>query len=216
MSTEDERKAIKAVMNCVRSPTIVDLGARLGEEEFWLREACSEEAHYVMCEADLRNCQVILDRGINRTRRLIVGAIAGYTGSIEFHGSIVDGNTRGSGSIRKPTLHHEIFPSVEFPASLKTLVPCYTLDHIFSREWLSKIDLLWVDIQGAERDMIAGGSRALMHTRYLFIETEDRELYEGMALKSDLMLALPGWTLLHDFGYNCLLINENFKEARPR
>lgn len=216
MPTEREMKSVAAVLRPLRSPCIVDLGARAGEEEDWIRQACSEKAHYVMVEPDIRNCQLILDRGIHRTRRLILGAVADRDGSTEFHGSVTDGNSRGSGSIYEPTKHLILFPRVEFPADLHTIVPCYTLDTIFEREWLSRIDLLWVDIQGAERDMIAGGHKALSHTRYLFMETEDRELYKGMALKPELLSLLAGWTLIEDFGCNCLLRNENCTEAPPR
>ena len=92
------------------------------------------------------------------------------------------------------------------------MVETLTLDSIFGQERLKKIDLLWVDIQGAERNMIAGGQKALSHTRYVFMEAETVELYEGEALKADLIAALPGWTLLADFGSNILLRNENFAE----
>jgi 2-O-methyltransferase len=188
----------------------------MGEEEDWIRECFSETVHYVMVEPDIRNCQMILDRGVHRTRRLLIGAVTEKTGEVEFRGSVVDGNTRASGSIRKPTGHIDVFPRVEFPEALHTKVPGFSLDWIFFREWLSKIDLLWVDVQGAEKDMILGGTKALSHTRYLFIETEDRELYEGMALKGELLRLLKDWKLVRDFGYNCFFENPNFTEAAPR
>jgi FkbM family methyltransferase len=216
MATSQEIKEVSDVLASLRSPCIVELGARVGEDEEWLRMACRESVHYVMVEPDVRNCQVILDKATDRTRRLIIGAVADHDGSIEFYGSVEDLNTRGSGSIRKPTNHIIIFPRVEFPRELHTFVPCYTLDTIFEREWLSKIDLLWVDVQGAERDMIAGGRKALSHTRFLFMETEDREVYEGMALKPELIAMLSGWTIIGDFGYNCFFRNDNFKEMQPR
>jgi len=90
------------------------------------------------------------------------------------------------------------------------------LDSIFESEWLTKIDLLWVDIQGAENLMIAGGKTALSHTRYLFMEVENVELYEGEALKTDLVALLPGWTVLQEFEYNVLMVNGGFSERGPR
>jgi FkbM family methyltransferase len=47
-----------------------------------------------------------------------------------------------------------------------------TLDSVARETQLDRIDLLWVDIQGAERDMIAGGRHALSRTRYMMIEAE--------------------------------------------
>jgi FkbM family methyltransferase len=216
MATDSEIAAVRYHTQPLRSPTVVELGARIGEDENWIRASFSEDVHYVMVEPDLRNCQMILDKGVHRTRRLLIGAVSDHCGTVDFHGSVVDGNTRGSGSIRKPTKHLEIFPAVEFPLHLSTRVPSHSLDCIFEREWLSKISLLYVDIQGAERDMILGGQKALSHTQYLFLETEDRELYEGMAVKSELMGMLEGWELIRDFGYNCLLKNLHFTEMGPR
>ena len=210
MATDPEMAAVKALSVKCENPCVVELGARMGEDEPWIRSCFGQVVHYVMIEPEIRNCQVILDKGLNANRRLIVGAVAEKNGTTEFFGSIEGYNTCGSGSIRRPTAHKDIFPSVEFPEYLHTKVPCYSLDFIFDREWLSKIDLLWVDIQGAEKDMILGGTKALSHTRYLFMETEDRELYEGMATKPDLLKMLAGWELVEDFGYNCLLKNPNF------
>ncbi len=77
-----------------------------------------------------------------------------------------------------------------------------------------KIDLLWTDIQGAERDMIAGGQGALAHTRYLMMEVEAGELYEGQALRDELITILSGWKIFADMGQNMLFCNPNMIEGR--
>jgi FkbM family methyltransferase len=214
MATAEEKQAVCDIMAQALSPCVVELGAHLGEEEPWIRAACRDEVRYVMVEADRENHQEILTGGISPVRRVIHGAIADHIGSIEFYGSVEDGTgVRGSGSIRLPKLHPQLFRRIKFPEDLRQTVPCFTLDSIFDCESLSKIDLLWVDIQGAERDMIQGGAKALAHTHYLFIEVEDRELYEGMALKSELVAMLTGWSLIGDFDYNYLLRNDRFSLA---
>lgn len=215
---DDEYMAVRKVCSPLRQPVIVELGARTGEDEDALRRAFREPCKYVMVEADMQNCQAIMDHShssqmsgayLTINRRLILGAVAGHNGLVTFHGSKSADDARTSGSIRRPTGHLRFFPEIEFPDELKTVVPCYTLDEIFRRELLEKIDLLWVDIQGAERDMIAGGAAALARTRYLFIEAEETELYEGEALKPELIAMLPGWNVLQDFGYNLLMRNDN-------
>jgi 2-O-methyltransferase len=216
MATREEMEAVRKACWNLRDPCVVELGARTSEDEDWIRASFEEEVHYVMVEPDIRNCQLILDKGVHRTRRLLIGAVAEKDGNVEFHGSVTDETTRGSGSIRKPTKHHEIFPDIKFPDWLRTTVPSFSLDSIFRREWLNKISLLWVDIQGAEKDMILGGKNALSHTKYLFMETEDRELYEGMAVKSELFAMLDGWNLIREFDYNCLLENPFFTVQGPR
>jgi FkbM family methyltransferase len=49
-------------------------------------------------------------------------------------------------------------------------VPACTLDGLFERERIARIDLMKVDIQGAERLMIEGGAQALAKVELLYIE----------------------------------------------
>lgn len=216
MPSQEERDTVSALLRPLRNPCIVELGAHTGEDEIWIRNACREHAHYVMVEPDPRNVQAILERGpTSRTRRLIVGAVSDEMGMKEFHFSFnARDKTRASGSLRKPTGHLDAIPEVSFPFT--GLVQTYTLDQIFDSEWLSKIDLLWVDIQGAENMMIAGGQTALKHSRYLFMEIEHVELYEGEGLRDDLVGMLPGWTVMREFEFNILMWNTNFVERGPR
>jgi FkbM family methyltransferase len=215
MANEQEKAAISRVMKDIISPCVVELGARTGEDEPWIRGCCHEDPCYVMVEPDLPNAQLIIDhpRGIDRNRRLILGAVAERDGEVQFHVSWnpADGS-RTSGSIRQPTGHLAYYPNTEFTGI--NMVPCWKLDTIFNKEWLTKIDLLWVDIQGAERDMIAGGQGALQRTRFLFIEVESSELYQGQALREDLFRMLPCWQIVEDLGQNVLLQNVNPIEGR--
>jgi FkbM family methyltransferase len=216
MAYDAEKAAIGRVMRDITSPCVVELGARTGEDEPWIRGVCHEDPCYVMVEPDLPNAQLILDhpRGLDRNRRLILGAVGAHDGEVEFHVSWnpADGS-RTSGSIRKPTGHAIYYPSTKFYPHTNT-VPCWTLDTIFQKEWLTKIDLLWVDIQGAERDMICGGQQALRRTRYLFLEVESSELYAGQALRDELIAILGSWEIAADLGQNMLFHNPHMIEGR--
>jgi 2-O-methyltransferase len=217
MATDAEKAAICRVMRNIVSPCIVELGARTGEDEPWLRACCQEDPCYIMVEPDMPNAQKILDArrglGVLANRRLILGAVAEYDGWAHFHLSEnpADGS-RTSGSIRQPTGHLEYYPNTVFTGV--NTVPCWKLDTIFNKEWLNKIDLLWVDIQGAERDMICGGHGALQRTRYLFMEVEDGELYQGQALRDELIRMLAGWEITEDLGQNMLFHNPHMIEGR--
>ena len=224
MADPKEQAAIRRAMSGIDSPCIVELGAHTGEDETWLREACIDAysgpgaVHYVMVEPDPRNCQFILDRQpTSRVRRLIIGAVANQDGEALFH---MSDNERtgdhGSGSLLEPTGHKTGMPWIKFDRS--TWVPTYSLDSLFDREWLSKIDLLWTDLQGSEKAMLAGGKEALRHTRYLFMEVENVELYAGQALKPELieLAAGHGFEVVEEFEYNILLMNGRFRERGPR
>lgn len=218
MPSVSEQKTVSALIASLPSPCIVELGAHTGEDEEWLRGAAADpdQVHYVMVEPDPRNCQAILERGpIHRTRRLIIGAVAEASGFRSFNFSVnLTNGGRTSGSLRKPSGHLKYFPEIEFP--FVGTVAVYTLDEIFEREWLTKIDLLWVDIQGAENLMIAGGPVALSHTRYLFMEVEKEELYQGEGLRDDLVKLLPAWEVIAEWEFNILMQNFEFVERGPR
>jgi len=237
MPHPDEQRIVSALLAPLRSPVVVELGAHTGEDEQWIRGSFREACYYLMVEPDPRNCQAILNRHKSiylieggedggsahlgnlstfsytrlGSRKLLIGAVADECGFREFHFSRdVKTNARTSGSLRRPTGHLKHFPQIAFEVS--GMVPTYTLDWIFEHECLPKIDLLWVDIQGAEDMMIRGGQTALKHTRYLFMEVEQEELYEGEGLRDDLVAMLPGWSVVEEFPYNILMRNEGFSE----
>ena len=192
-------------------PVIVELGAYCGEDgPVFQKLAHPSDILHIMVEPDPKNVAVIQLRPLDANRRLVAAAISDKMEEREFRFSYDSRDeSRGSGSIRNPTGHLKHFPTISFSAP--QMVKCLPLDFVFIQERLSRIDLLWVDIQGAERDMIAGGAYALAKTRYVFMEAEEIELYEGQALKPELIQMFgPSWTLMKDFGYNILLRNDKF------
>lgn len=197
--TEAERLTISKILHPIADPVIVELGAYHGED---FEGLLGKEMLHIMVEPDLANYVHIRNRGKRRLYRCAIGEKSGFR---TFYRS--DGD-HGSGSILRPTGHLKHFPHIHFNDSVT--VPCCALDDIFSGDKLSQIDLLWVDIQGAEAEMIRGGSYALSRTRYLFMEAEEVEFYDGQVLRPELLKMLPDWTLVETFDYNVLLRNEKF------
>ncbi len=216
MSTPAEVAAITGILKKIEAPVIVELGAYHGEDSAWMRQVAPSYHMNVLVEPDSRNFLHVLRsvQGCSRNTMPVMAAIANYTGMIAFHGGLNKDQPAGvsaSGSIRNPTAHRELFPEITFPDNLVTRVQCFTLDDLMESvtEQIESVDLLWVDIQGAERDMIAGGQRTLKNTRYLFIEAEEQQFYEGQAVRPELLAMLPGWEVIGEFDYNLLLRNQN-------
>ncbi len=207
MATEQEQAAVIRALAGKEFPVIIDLGAHHGEEYEWLSRCCGRLGQYIAVEADPRNV-IELTRvlmGVPRTK-VIYSAIAEHNGLVTLH--LCDNKAdqaKGSSSIHKPTGHLEHFKWCTFDE--RTSVPAINLDLLLETHLPDDIpiDLLWVDIQGAERDMIAGGTEALKRTRFLMIEAESVEMYEGQALKPELLALLPDFEVVEDFGYNCFL-----------
>jgi FkbM family methyltransferase len=71
-------------------------------------------------------------------------------------------------------------------------VPAQTLDALFAAEKVECVDLMKVDIQGAERQLIQGGSNALRRVANLYIEVMFEERYVGSATFTELHELLRG------------------------
>jgi len=210
MATEQEQAAVIRALSAHVPLTVIDLGSHHADEYDWISRAFGPLSiwHYIAVEADPRNAAVIRQRPLGKHEpfTLIEAAIASFNGTTTLH--LCDNTAdqaKGSSSIHKPTGHLEHFPWCTFDASVE--VVAVTLDHLVSNQLTPDIpiDLLWVDIQGAEKDMIAGGHEALKRTRYIMIEAESVELYEGQALKPELLALLPDFEVVEDFGYNLFL-----------
>ena len=207
MSSFDEKEAVGEILRgFAQKPIIVELGAHVGEEAEWIIPLCVRPK-YVMVEPDEANIEKIVRRKLEADISVIHGAV-GSSLAFDFpfyYSENLASNNRASGSIRKPTGHLKHFPEVTFTP---TTVCLWTLDAIAAAEQIKRVDMLWCDIQGAERDMVEGGRATLAKTRYMMIEAEPEvELYEGQALKPELIAMLPGWEVLRDFGYNLLMRN---------
>ena len=185
-------------------PTILDLGAFGGEDSLWMRDACNGLCRNILVEPDPRNaeeCRKNVPSAI-----VVEAAIAAHTGVTRFYAAT--GRNQDTGSIRAPKLVSKFWPEITFA---ETTVKCWTLDDLMDDlnlyVWpsISDITLIWSDLQGAAREMIQCGRRTLARTRYLLIETDTQEYYEGQAMRDEMLALLPGWRVLLDVKENVLL-----------
>jgi len=124
------------------------------------------------------------------------------------------GNWDYSGSIKRPTGHLVTHPWCRFDKKIE--VDTNTLDNFFlvflKNHNSNIIDFIWMDVQGAEKEVIEGGILTLtQYTRYLYTEFENTEMYEGQVDFHELMRLLPGFEVLGQYGNNVLLKNRKFK-----
>jgi 2-O-methyltransferase len=120
-----------------------------------------------------------------------------------------------SSSLKHPKNHIGLFPDVEFHETIE--VHCRKLDSWVKDNFNDDeiIDFIWCDVNGAEADVVLGGLNTLNnHTRYLYIEVSDKELYEGQITPDELLKMLPGFQFMKLYNYrgnfgNVLLKNKN-------
>lgn len=89
------------------------------------------------------------------------------------------GEPNASSSILAPGDHLSVFPDVDLAGSVT--VPATTLDAWAESQAVTAVDLLWLDLQGAELMVLGQGEHILRSTRVVHLEVSRRPLYEGSA-----------------------------------
>lgn len=140
-------------------------------------------------------------------------ALSCQIGTSVFHQS--SGTTKGayksdwdlSGSLNKPTGHLQYSPWVKFESEIE--VETTTLDCFIKEKRVEEVDLLWMDVQGGERNVLEGAKETLSKTRLLYTEYNhvSYTLYEGgMTLTETINYLGKGWKMIGLFeGCNVLL-----------
>lgn len=131
--------------------------------------------------------------------QIIHAAITDFSGSVDFR---INRHRASSSLLPISPISGKIFQKNLQETQILT-VPAMCLDDLFVREQIDQIDLLKIDIQGAERLLICGGREALKRVRWIYIEVLFEELYQDCALFGEIheRLSAIGFKLhlLHDF-----------------
>jgi FkbM family methyltransferase len=192
-------------------PTIVEIGADSGTDTSRLSKLFPG-GRILSFEPDPRNVPRVSSRisGLDNVE-LTAKAVSNFNGKAVFHLSAgKSGGGQGSSSLREPNLTTTVFPEIEFPESIE--VECLRLDDYCVERGISKIDFLWMDVQGAEDMVIDGGAETFRdRVRFLYTEYSNLEMYKGQVDLDGLMARLPGYRIERIYTSNVLLRN-----ARPR
>lgn len=103
-------------------------------------------------------------------------ALAGVSGKSIMH--ISGGGGDGSSSLLPPLQHLEDHPEIVFEETIT--IDCLTLDDWAAKEGITQIDLLWLDMQGAEYDMLNASVHLLTGAKAIHTEVSTRETYAGV------------------------------------
>ena len=112
--------------------------------------------------------------------------------------------------VLKPKKHLDRWPDISFKE--KRIIQTKKLDTWVKENKISKIDLIWADVQGAERELIKGGIDTFnKKVRYFYTEFSNDELYENQPILKEIYQLLPNFKILGIYGENVLLENKNLK-----
>lgn len=208
------REKIVEIVRSFRPPvTILELGAHDGTDTLWLAGVAGPHATYIVVEPDPRVFSVLEEavKPLPQVQCYEI-AIANHNGEARLYLSDNDsGIVPASSSIKKPKEHLQRWPWCSFDKSIS--VACLTLDTLAEDLMGERIDLIWADIQGAEKEMVEGGRRTLAMTDWLYCESYDFEAYEGQALRHEFLAMLPDWDLVDQDQENVLLRRRKVMDA---
>ena len=111
---------------------------------------------------------------------VIEAALADNVSSVvSLFGFCKTGAPHGSSSLLEPEDHLLLAPEVRFGEQIE--VPAMTLDAWHASIGKPRIDLLWLDLQGAELRVLRHGALCLAATHVLHVEVSHRPLYRDGA-----------------------------------
>jgi FkbM family methyltransferase len=140
--------------------------------------------------------QLLMQRISGTPGYLGVNAICGPVDGavVDFH---VATNFGESSSLLAPARHLADYPMVQFPQVAH--MTAFTLDRIVQAtrahhpERIGDYELLFMDVQGAEREVLKGANATLHHVRYFFTEVGLGGGYAGDVTLLELMQFLKPW-----------------------
>lgn len=156
------KKIENLVNQIIKEPQVVlDVGANNGLFTYFLKTRFPDATVHLfepdaeLCKSIVLNCQQFTDIHVHQI------AVSNQTGKIRFY---INPSSRQTNSMHLACI--ENYSSNLIEAECEAI----TLDEFMQRHQLKHIDVLKVDIQGAESFMIDGGSNALKNTEVCFLE----------------------------------------------
>lgn len=106
-----------------------------------------------------------------------------YNGEGDFY--ICSGGGNASSSALEPTGHLKIHPSIKFNKEDKIRIKYFTIDEWAKQNNVESIDIMWLDMQGIEKEVIEASPNIIKTVKAIYSEISTSELYKGTCLYKD-------------------------------
>lgn len=205
---------------------ILEVGSRDGRDALAFAKAHPKaRVYFFECNpATLPLCREV--EGLRENLRLVEKAVSNRNGKVQFYPidpeltetTWTDGNPGASSLFRASGKY-----PVERYVQSQIEVDSTRLDTFLHDAGLSRVDLLWMDVQGAEKMVCEGLGKRLRDVRVMHAEVEFMEIYSGQPLFPDLKrflkragFVLVGFTHLGLYSADAVFVNRSWLPMRLR
>jgi FkbM family methyltransferase len=194
------------------NPVIIEVGAHYGEDSLRFSEAF-EQAKIYCFEPDPRNIK-IFKKYVNKDNiKLFECALSNKSGEQEFFQSYDETQTSSVPSKYdwiSLTDYQKNLLSNSGSSSLKRgynkvlsksiIVKTQRFDQWYDENSVSDIDLMWIDVQGAEKEVLEGIGNKIKNIKFIWLEYGEKE-YTGAltALETILLLRSKNFEIKENF-----------------
>lgn len=175
-----------------KNPVIIEAGAYDGKDTLTLAHYWPYGRVYSFEPVPELHNYSLNTIGRTKNAKLYNKALSDTTGHSIIYLSSSNNNITASSSLLPPDKHLEYAPHIKFDRTIE--VDTITLDDWAKTEQISRIDFLWLDLQGYELNVLQA-SRLAKEAFAIYTEVEFIEAYRGQYLFSDML----NWMELHGF-----------------
>jgi 2-O-methyltransferase len=157
------------------NPVIIDCGAHIGMDTVQFAKITGSTLHAFEPIDEVYDSLVKNTSAFSNITTYKI-ALSDFDGEAEMY--VSSGDSDGSSSLLKPKEHIKDHPEVLFNKMQK--VKCQTLDTWAKENNIDKIDMLWLDMQGAEQKMLSVSDTMLNTVQIIHSEVSLKETYENV------------------------------------
>lgn len=180
--------------------TVVDIGAHAGQFTSSVEEFCGLYSA-VLIEPIEELAKGLKAKFDNKIYQIFDCAVSDHSGEIEIQ---IFPNATYTSSLLSPDYSIEEMRHLIKGNTLLARCPVRTLDEIIAEVQLAMIDLIKIDVQGAEHLVLAGASHTLEKTGAVYTEVSFRPLYHGSSVFSDI------YGMMNDRGFFLAALEPGF------
>jgi FkbM family methyltransferase len=166
-----------------KSVTFLDIGASIGKFSSYMSDEYKIEKA-ILIEPISKHIPILEETFPDKKTFLIINAaIADTSAETDFY---FNEDADFVSSLLRILDKNEELNSLNIAEPVSIKVKALTLNHIVKEQKLSHIDLIKIDVQGAEHLVLRGGIGALKMTRLVYTEFSYKPLYENSSTFFDL------------------------------